>query len=134
MASESWKVIGKPKGPGIPAPSGQYRVGCVDLMHRLEGDDDHNGLLVRLHYPTGATPGAGYSYSSWYPHPRYIQGYMEFEERDVAVNQEVIAKIISKYCFNIDSGIRCSTWILSQMGRTNHPDPKCSQMHGEYNY
>ena len=53
---EGWKSSGIVKGPGIPAPSGQYRVGCVDLMHQLEGDD--RGLLVRLHYPTEATPEA----------------------------------------------------------------------------
>ena len=93
---EDWKVIGREKGPGIPAPTGQYRVGCVDLMHRLAGDDK-GGLLVRLHYPTEVPSGAaGYSYSSWYPHRRYIQGYMESESRDVTVKEEVITKVISK--------------------------------------
>ena len=48
LEMEDWKVIGREKGPGIPAPTGQYRVGCVDLMHRLAGDDK-GGLLVRLH-------------------------------------------------------------------------------------
>ena len=72
---EEWKRSGLVKGPGIPAPSGQYRVGCVDLMHLLAGDEK-GGLLVRLTYPTGAIPGAGYPYSSWFPHRAYIKGYL----------------------------------------------------------
>ena len=73
---EGWKTGGILKGPGIPAPTGQYRVGCVDLMHQLEGDD--RGLLVRLYYPTEATPGAGYAYSNWYPHKNYIKGLLDY--------------------------------------------------------
>ena len=76
---EGWKRnAGFIKGPGIPAPSGQYRVGCVDLMYQLEGDDK-GGLLLRLHYPTDATPEAGYSYSLCTPHSRYIKGYYEYQ-------------------------------------------------------
>ena len=72
---EGWKRnAGILKGPGIPAPSGQYRVGCADLMHRLEGDDKGD-LILRLHYPTDATPEAGYPYSLWHPQPKYIEGY-----------------------------------------------------------
>ena len=71
---EGWKTGGVLKGPGIPAPSGQYRVGCVDLMCQLEGDD--KGLLVRLHYPTEATAQQGYQYSNWYPHKHYIRGLL----------------------------------------------------------
>ena len=72
---EGWKRnAGILKGPGIPAPSGQYRVGCVDLMHRLEGDDKGD-LILRLHYPTDATPEAGYPYSLWHPQPKYVEGY-----------------------------------------------------------
>ena len=98
MGSEGWKVAGQKKGPGIPSPSGRYRVGCVDLMHQLEGDEK-GGLLMRLHYPTEATPDEGggfwgYSYSSWYPHRRYVQGYMEFEE--MVISEEAVAKVISK--------------------------------------
>ncbi len=89
---EGWKEIGKRRGPGIPAPSGQYRVGCVDLMHQLEGDD--RGLLIRLHYPTEATPEAGYTYSSCFPHPRYIQGFLEVEK---AVITKPITKIVCKF-------------------------------------
>ena len=73
-AEEGWKVGGGLiKGRGLPAPSGQYRVGCVDLMHQLEGDEN-GGLLVRLYYPTEATPGAGYAYSPWIPNRAYIKG------------------------------------------------------------
>lgn len=91
MASlDGWKVAGKTKGPGIPAPSGQYRVGCVDLMHQLPGDG--KGLLLRLHYPTDATPQDGYIYSSWYPHTKYIEGYMEYERMKFTGD---LSKIIS---------------------------------------
>ncbi len=74
---EGWKASGIVKGPGIPAPSGQYGVGCVDLMHQLEGDD--RGLLIRLHYPTEATPEAGYDYSLWFPHRKYVQGFLDYK-------------------------------------------------------
>jgi hypothetical protein len=78
-AQEGWKSSGFLEGPGIPAPTGQYRVGCVDLMHQLPGDEEKGGLLVRLTYPTEATPGAGYPYSSWYPDRRYIKGYLTMD-------------------------------------------------------
>ena len=65
-------------GRSIPKPTGQYTVGCVDLMHKLEGDND--GLLVRLFYPT--TPqlqeGAGYQYSRWMPHAKYAKTTFNF--------------------------------------------------------
>ena len=69
-------------GRSIPAPSGQYTVGCVDLMHKLKGDKD--GLLVRLFYPTtpqiqaeGAT---GYRYAKWMPHAKYTKTTFDFIE------------------------------------------------------
>ena len=72
--NKGWKRFGMLKGPGLPAPTGQYNVGCADLMHKLEGDND--GLLVRLFYP--ASPqlreGAGYQYAKWTPHKRYLKG------------------------------------------------------------
>ncbi len=78
MSEEGWKRFGLIKGPGLPAPIGQYTVGCVDLMHKLEGDND--GLLVRLFYPTtpqihravGAA-GSGYQYAKWMPDKRYVK-------------------------------------------------------------
>lgn len=77
---EGWKTTGLIKGPGIPAPTGQYTVGCVDLMQKLEGDND--GLLVRLFYPTvpQIQEGAGYQYAKWTPHKRYTKGFMEFNK------------------------------------------------------
>ena len=32
---EGWKRCGVLKGTGLPAPSGRYAVGCVDLMHQV---------------------------------------------------------------------------------------------------
>ena len=74
------ETSGLTKGLGIPAPSGQYTVGCVDLMHKLEGDDD--GLLVRLYYPTTpqiqAEVTTGYQYVKWTPHERYIEAFLDY--------------------------------------------------------
>ena len=70
---EGWKRFGLVKGPGLPALSGQYTVGCVDFMHKLEGDSD--GLLVRLFYPTiPLQERAGYQYAKWIPDRRYMKG------------------------------------------------------------
>ena len=41
------------QGIGLPVPSGQHQVGCVDVMPLCKGDD--SGLLFRLYYPTDAT-------------------------------------------------------------------------------
>ena len=68
-------------GRSIPVPTGQYAVGCVDLMHKLEGDND--GLLVRLFYPTtppeiGAEGAVGYQYVKWMPHVKYTKTTFDF--------------------------------------------------------
>ena len=63
----------------MPAPSGRYEVGCVDLMHRLEGDSD--GLLVRLFYPTDPGLAGQYSYAKLYPHPKYLKAQIEGAEQ-----------------------------------------------------
>ena len=65
------------KAMNIPTPTGQYIVGCVDLMHKLEGDSD--GLLVRLFYPTiHLQKGAGYEYALWMPHTKYTKTTLDF--------------------------------------------------------
>lgn len=58
----------------VPAPSGQYSVGCTHLMHKFE--DDKDTLLVRLFYPCEDT--GHYPYAKWLPHERYIQGYNDY--------------------------------------------------------
>ena len=78
LEQQLWKRSGLMKGLGIPAPTGSYEVGCVDLMHRLEGDSD--GLLVRLFYPTNPGLAGRYQYAKWAPHPRYMKGYLDFLE------------------------------------------------------
>ena len=76
-AMETWHRGGWLKGTGIPAPTGSYEVGCVDLMHRLEGDSD--GLLVRLFYPTDpGLAGRGYQYAKTTPDIRYLKGALDF--------------------------------------------------------
>ena len=75
---EPWKASGLLKGIGIPSPSGQHAVGCVDLMHHLDGDSQ-GGLLVRLFYPANASEGI-HRYADWTPNKRYIKGYMDFKK------------------------------------------------------
>jgi len=43
-----WSIMSK--GIGLPVPSGQHQVGCVDVVPLCKGDD--SGLLFRLYYPT----------------------------------------------------------------------------------
>ena len=78
--SEAWKTFGWIRGQGIPAPTGKHVVGCVDLMHKLEGDSD--GLLMRIFYPTNRTftedEKARYPYAKQLPHKKYIRGFLEF--------------------------------------------------------
>ena len=65
------------RGIGLPAPSGQHRVGCVDVMPLCPGED--SGLLFRLYYPTEATPGSRYHYAPWLPNKLYAKGYLLFK-------------------------------------------------------
>ena len=74
--SEGWKRSGLLRGRGIPAPSGSFSVGCVDLMHKYE--DETDGLLVRLFYPCESNGGGMYQYAPWSPHKRYNKGYLEY--------------------------------------------------------
>ena len=74
---EPWQKYGWLKGgDGIPAPTGSYEVGCVDLMHKLEGDSD--GLLVRLFYPTDPGLAGQYQYATTTPDHHYIKGFLDF--------------------------------------------------------
>ena len=85
MSEEGWKSFGIIRGPGLPAPSGQFAVGCVDLMQKLEGDSD--GLLVRLFYPSSVNlreKTAGYQYAKWIPHKRYTEGAYAFRRKRFA--------------------------------------------------
>ena len=82
-AEEGWKRFGLLKGPGIPAPTGRYAVGCVDLMHELEGDSD-GPLLVRLFYPIAIQGdleqviASGHQYAKWTPHKMYTWGTLSY--------------------------------------------------------
>ena len=73
---DGWKKSGLLRGPGIPAPSGSFSVGCVDLMHKFE--DETDSLLVRLFYPCDRNSEGRYQYAPWSPHERYIKGFMDF--------------------------------------------------------
>ena len=66
------------KGASLPSPSGHYAVGCVDLMHKCEGDSD--GLLMRLFYPAmaGHAGDQGRQFARWMPHMRYASTTFDF--------------------------------------------------------
>lgn len=78
MAAE--ETLKQAKDVGIPAPSGQYAVGCVDLMHHLDGDPE-GGLLVCLFYPIARPTDAAtqrkmetrYPYVKWIPDRMYLE-------------------------------------------------------------
>lgn len=48
----------------FPACSGQYEVGCIDLMQEP-------GLLVRLYYPTESGLSSQFPYAPWLSHSFY---------------------------------------------------------------
>ena len=101
--AEGWKLGGWIRGDGIPAPSGKYRVGCVDLMLDLVGDGCGGGLLMRLHYPTNAvTPATaangGYPYAMWYPRREYFKGYLDFiQARFSGMLSYVSSKVVGMF-------------------------------------
>ena len=72
----AWQKSGWLKGMGIPAPTGSYEVGCVDLMHRLEGDGDC--LLVRLFYPTDFGLAGRYQYAKTSPDIHYLKASLRY--------------------------------------------------------
>ena len=59
-----WKSSGLLKVEGIPAPSGNYEVGCTHLMHQ--------DLQIRLYYPTEKDLATTFEYAMYYPHSNYL--------------------------------------------------------------
>ena len=115
MNEEGWKRFGLIKGPGLPAPGGQYTVGCVDLMHKLEGDDD--GLLVRLFYPTTpqiqAEGAAGYQYAKWMPDKRYVKASLTRSgSRFPGLFSTVTSLILGMISFSVLNYTPCDTQLL----------------------
>ena len=70
---DPWTIFGVLKTPGIPAPKGQYSVGCVDVMTK-------DNLLVRLYYPTRVQDGHKYQYTCTIPHPSYTRAILKIFE------------------------------------------------------
>jgi platelet-activating factor acetylhydrolase len=66
---EEWKRSGIIKVAGIPAPSGPYEVGTVELMSE--------GTLVRLYYPTNRQGAENYQYSNCRFRDIYIKRSLE---------------------------------------------------------
>ena len=100
---KAWQEFGPPLGLGVPAPTGSYEVGCVDLMHRLEGDSD--GLLVRLFYPTDPGLAGQYQYTKLYSHPQYfkaaLENMMEVQKQDIPLEDS--GRLWHKYVSNAES-------------------------------
>ena len=78
-----WKKTGILKGIGLPSPSGQHRVGCVDVLPLCPGEE--SGLLFRLYYPTEATADSGYHYPPWLPNKIYATGYLVYKKHSSLV-------------------------------------------------
>ena len=68
-AAEGWKNYGLVKVPGLPATTGPYAVGCLDLMHE--------GLLVRLYYPAEMESVANHDYGKLFFKGCYRKAYMD---------------------------------------------------------
>ena len=84
---EGWKC---PGGSSIPAPSGSYTVGCVDVMH--------NDLLVRLTYPTSPDSVGQFEYAKWLPHPKYLKAYLSFMKETGLISKRLFETVrISKW-------------------------------------
>lgn len=97
----AWNT-GLVKGAGIPATTGPYTAGCVDVMHLFEGDTA-GGLLVKLFYPTNAQPGGQYPYSDWLSHKRYMRGMLDYAKAPAAglLSTLVDAFMCEEYVSNI---------------------------------
>ena len=70
-----WMGYGVLSTPGIPPPTGNYTVGCVDLVDRRTKED--NSPLIRLFYPTNAGAATRYPYAKSVPNSRYLQSILE---------------------------------------------------------
>ena len=97
-----WKMAGLIKGIGLPAPSGQHRVGCVDVMPLCPGEE--KGLLFRLYYPTEATPDSGYQYAPWLPNKIYAKGYMVYKKHSSLV-AGTLGTLFDTFCSKLCSSV-----------------------------
>ena len=67
---KKWTKNGIIKGSGIPRPSGAYEVGCVHLLHE--------GIFVRLYYPTESNLAENYDYARWFFNKQYTSNVLNF--------------------------------------------------------
>ena len=132
VAREAWKTSGFLRGVGIPAPSGQFTVGCVDLMKQVkEGEED---VFVRLFYPT-ATPAGEVStdrYALWYPHKNYVRGYLHFtKSKAIGLQASLRSTLLSEFFQHNYYKLQVFVWFLvlqsfsSQISNYN----LCSSVH-----
>ena len=69
-------VYSLPKTNGIfhlPAPSGKYTVGCLDIFSRPR--EEKLPLFYRLYYPTSCQVDHR-RFPSWLPHTKYAHAYV----------------------------------------------------------
>ena len=67
--AEGWKNSGLVKVEGIPAPSGNYEVGCTHLMHQ--------DLHIRLYYPTERDLATTFQYAKYYPSSKHLKALFD---------------------------------------------------------
>ena len=94
-AASGWRRTGILRGIGLSVPSGQHRVGCVDVMPLCPGEE--TGLLFRLYYPTEAPPDSGYHYPPWLPNKLYAKGYLLFK-RYSSVVAGAVGLFMNTFC------------------------------------
>lgn len=87
-AGRPWATSGFFKTPGIPAPTGSYSVGAVDVV-------TESNLLVKLFYPTHVKHGQGYEYMLPIPDVKYSKALCEiYSIRPTWLISTIISKLI----------------------------------------
>ena len=76
----SWVNYGIIKTGGIPTPTGQYTVGCIDIT-------TETGILLRMFYPTHSQHIDGYQYVAACPDAKYIKALSELTTLDNLTGQ-----------------------------------------------
>ena len=91
-AQRSWVNYGIIKTSGIPAPTGQYTVGCIDIA-------TETGVLLRMFYPTHSQHTDGYQYVAASPDVKYIKAIDEtmYNTRPAWLFCTIIDKLTGQY-------------------------------------
>ena len=107
----SWVNYGIIKTGGIPAPTGQYTVGCIDITTKT-------GVLLRMFYPTHSQHTDGYQYVAACPDVKYIKAICElYNTRPAWLFSTVFDKLTGQWYMSVHVHV-CSS---SQLWWVAHP-------------